>query len=91
MRKFSAILMHGNRAAQGEYEFEGDDRLFDDTPVKIMRAFMDSIEERLGVGFIEYEINGALKNTAALVVTVIGEFHFEDENSQPFMCMIRPS
>jgi hypothetical protein len=88
MAQFAAVLMHGKRGGEGRYEFAGRDDLLDDTPVRIMRAFMESVEARNGIGHMDYEINAALKNKDHGVVTVIGDIIFDHANRQPFMCMI---
>lgn len=88
MAKYTAVLMHGKRSAEGRYEFDGDEKLLDGTPVRIMRAFMDSVEAHSNVGHIDYQINAALKNEQHQIVTVIGEIMFEGGEHQPFTCMI---
>ncbi len=88
MPTYSAVLMHGSRGGEGRYTFEGPEKLFKKTPVKIMRTFMEDLETRSPIGHIEYEINAAIKNKEAGVVTVIGDLHFDEDNGQPFMCMI---
>lgn len=88
MTKYLAILMHGTRGGEGRYEFEGSEDLLSQTPVRIMRVFMDSVEAKNGIGHIEYEINAALKNKDHDIATVIGEIQFEDGDQQPFMCML---
>jgi len=88
MSKYLAVVMHGKRGGEGRYEFEGPDGLLDRTPVRIMRAFMDSIEATNGIGHLDYEINAALKNKQYGIITVIGEVVFEGGDHQPFMCML---
>ena len=88
MSKYLAVVMHGKRGGEGRYEFEGPGDLLGRTPVRIMRAFMDSIEATNGIGHIDYEINAALKNKQYGIVTVIGEVVFEGGDHQPFMCML---
>lgn len=88
MSKYSAVVMHGKRGGEGNYTFEGPENLLESSPVKVMRAFMESVEAKDGMGFMDYEINAALKNKALGVVTVIGEMKFEKHGDQPFMCMI---
>jgi len=88
MKTFAAVVMHGKRAAENRYTFEAADDLLDQTPVRVMRAFADAVERRLSIGDIDYEINAAMKNAEHRVVTVLGEFHFENGGAQPFVCMI---
>ena len=88
MAKYIAILMHGQRSTEGRYEFDAAETLLEETPVRIMRAFMESVESQTGIGHIDYQINAALKNRKEEVVSVIGEIMFESGDHQPFMCMI---
>lgn len=88
MAKYLATLIHGKRGGEGHYEFEGPDNLLGNKPVRIMQAFMDCIEAKTGLGFIDYEISAALKNEEYEIVTVIGEIEFEAGDEQPFMCML---
>jgi len=88
MAKYLAVLMHGRRDSEGRYEFNASDALLEETPVRIMRTFMDSVEAQSGLGHMDYEINAALKNEKQNIVTVIGEILFESGDHQPFVCMI---
>ncbi|MEO0809665.1 MAG: hypothetical protein AAFW82_03305 [Pseudomonadota bacterium] len=88
MAKYIAIFMHGKRSGEGRYEFDGDEKLLENTPVRIMRAFMKHIENQFAIGHIDYQINAAIKNQQQEIVTVIGEIMFESGDHQPFMCMI---
>ena len=42
MAEYLAILVHGKRGGEGRYDLTGPDDLLDETPYKVMRAFMDS-------------------------------------------------
>ncbi|MEL6100618.1 MAG: hypothetical protein AAFV87_05465 [Pseudomonadota bacterium] len=88
MKTYHAVLMHGARGGEGRYDFEGDDDLLDRSPVKVMRACMDAIEERPDINHLDYVINAAMKNDEYRVVTVLGDIAFSEENHQPFVCMI---
>ena len=88
MKTYHAGLMHGNRDGEGRYEFDAPELLAQTSPVRIMRAFMEHVEKTAKVGHIDYEINAAMKNTEAGVVTVLGELQFENDSAQPFVCMI---
>lgn len=87
MTRYLGVLMHGNRGGEGRYEFDGPDDLLKKSPVRVMRAFMESIEARHDIGYLDYEINAAMKNDRHEITTVIGELVFESDN-QPFMCMV---
>ena len=88
MKTYHAVMLHGNRDAEGKYEFQGEDALLDSTPVRIMRKFMEHVEAHAGLGHIDYEINAAMKNSEKGVVTVLGELVFNGNDHQPFVCMI---
>ena len=87
MTRYLGVLMHGNRGGEGRYEFDGPEDLLMKSPVRVMRAFMESIEAKSAIGFVDYEINAAMKNDRHEITTVIGELVFETDN-QPFMCMV---
>ncbi|MEO0912417.1 MAG: hypothetical protein AAFY59_05425 [Pseudomonadota bacterium] len=91
MATYKAVLMHGERGGEGAYTFDGPEDLFARSPVKIMRAFMDSVELERSIGHIDYEINAAMKNKRGDIVTVIGELSFETGDPQPFAAMINPA
>ena len=88
MKTFHAVLMHGKRAGEGHYDFDAPELLSQASPVRVMRAFMEHVEENAHVGHIDYEINAAMKNKELGVVTVLGELHFANDSNQPFVCMI---
>lgn len=88
MKTYTAVLMHGNREGEGRYSFEAPELLSQASPVRIMRAFMEHVEHHAHIGHIDYEINAAMKNREAGVVTVLGELTFENASRQPFVCMI---
>ena len=88
MTNFTAVIMHGTRDTEGRYAFEGPEDLLSKTPVRVMKTFMDYVEEHAHIGHIDYAINAAMKNDGAGIVTVLGELHFEHNSNQPFMCMI---
>jgi len=88
MTTYHATIMHGKRDSEGTYEFTGPDDLMARTPVKVMRALMDAVDQQAHIGHIEYAINAAMKSRDGAVVTVLGEFEFPSGDHQPFMCMI---
>jgi len=88
MKRYRAILMHGAHEGEGDYRFEATDDLMDRTPVRVMRAFMESVEKTSGLGHIDYEINAAKRNREHRVVTILGDLIFAENDVKPFMCMI---
>lgn len=87
---YHATMMHGVRGGEGRYTFEADESLFGDTPVRIMRRFMEAVKVQNRLDYLDYEINAAFKNPDAETVAVIGTVSFSADNHQPFMCMISP-
>lgn len=91
MVQMKATMMHGKHDGEGKYTFDMGDAVLEKSPVRIMRAFMEYIDEHSHLGHLDYEINAAMKNREENVVTVIGEINFSESNRQPFMCMIAPA
>ncbi len=88
MASYTAILMHGNRSAEGTYRFEAEDGLLSRTPITVLRTFLEWVEEHTPLDHIDYEVNAAMRNKDKGVVTALGSLHFEDDGDQPFVCMI---
>jgi hypothetical protein len=91
MAQYTAVLMHGNRDAEGRHRFEADDDLMTHSPATVMRVFMEAMDETAGVGHIDYELNAAMKNRESTIVTTLGSLIFHHDNLQPFICMIARS
>jgi hypothetical protein len=91
MAQYTAVLMHGNRDAEGRHRFEADDDLMTHSPATVMRVFMEAMDATAGVGHIDYELNAAMKNRDSNIVTTLGSLVFHDNNVQPFICMIAAS
>lgn len=88
MASYEAVLMHGVRGSEGRYRFEGPDDLMDRTPARVMRHFMEWVDANAGVGHVDYELNAAMKNDEAKIVTALGRMIFSENSTQPFVCMI---
>ena len=86
--KYKAVMMHGNRDAEGVHPFEAADDLLSHSPVTVMRAFMTAMDSSAGVGHIDYELNAAMKSKKGDIVTALGHLVFHGDNEQPFICMI---
>lgn len=90
MAVYTARLLDADSGNEGSYDFEGADDLMSQTPVRIVRHFMEHIANTvLPTQHVDYELNAALKNKERNVVTAMGDLHFEHgENPAPFMLMI---
>jgi hypothetical protein len=89
MATFLAWITDADTGNEGEYAFDARDDLLDDTPVRIVRAFMEHVDKDMfPKEHIDYEINAALKHGHHRVVTAMGSFIFEKGPSLPFTLFI---
>ena len=83
-----AIVMHGERDAEGRYEFELDGQIETMTPMKVVEQFMEHVDHDLfPKEHVEYECNAAFKSKDRHVVSAIGQMHFT-HGAMPFLMMI---
>ena len=89
MATYLTILIDGRTGGEGRYRFEAPDDLMTRTPVRAMRAFMESVEAREVLhGHLDYEINAAMKNPRHDVITTLGVLHLANGDEAPFIAMI---
>lgn len=90
MATFTARLLDAKSGNEGSYDFDGPDDLLSQTPVRVVRHFMEYIDKTvLPSQHMDYELNAALKNRERGIVTAMGDLHFEHgEDPAPFMLMI---
>ncbi|MEM1285253.1 MAG: hypothetical protein ACFB01_14680 [Cohaesibacteraceae bacterium] len=89
MARYLTILIDGRTGGEGRYSFSADEGLMDRTPVRAMRAFMESVEAKeLLHGHQDYEINAAMKSTQHEIITTLGILHLTNGDEAPFMAMI---
>jgi hypothetical protein len=75
MAKYTAWVTDPNSANEGVYTFEARDDLFEQTPMRIVRTFMEDVDQTLFPAHdIDYEINAAIKHGPHKVVTAMGSF-----------------
>lgn len=89
MPRMQATLIHGRHAGQDTYEFDIDENMLEETPIRIMRKFMEYMDEAAHLGHLDYEINAAMKDDDN-VISAIGAILFSATNRQPFTCLISP-
>ncbi len=91
MATYSVRMMDASTGGEGRYAFEGPDDLFSETPVRIVKTFMDHVDRSLlPHEHIDYEINAAFKNSEHRTVTALGQLILEHLPPIPFMMMITP-
>ncbi len=90
MATFTARLLDAESGNEGTYDFEGPDNLMEQTPIRVVRHFMDFVDKTvLPAQHVDYELNAAMKNKGRKVITAMGELQFEHgDNPAPFMLMI---
>ena len=89
MAVYQTILIDGRTGGEGRYTFTAPDDLMERTPVRAMRAFMESVEAKeLLQGHQDYEINAAMRSPHHPVITTLGVLHLANGDKAPFMAMI---
>ena len=91
MTTYQARMMDAATGGEGIYEVEDREDLFGKTPVRIIRAFMEYIgEDLIPENYKDFELNAAVKNEAAKVVTGLGTLILINDPPLPFAIMISP-
>lgn len=89
MANYLTILIDGRTGGEGRYTFSASDDLMQRTPVRAMRAFMESVEAKSILhGQQDYEINAAMKSPHHDIITTLGTMHLTNGDQAPFMAMI---
>jgi hypothetical protein len=89
MARYTAWVTDPDSPNEGVYAFESREDLFDDTPMRIVRAFMEDVDENLfPAHHLDYEIYAALKHGDHKVVTAMGSFLSKSGPSLPFTLFI---
>ncbi|MBV6658988.1 MAG: hypothetical protein KI785_14590 [Devosiaceae bacterium] len=89
MAQFQTILIDARTGGEGRYRFSAPSDLMARTPVRAMRAFMESVEAKEFLhGHQDYEINAAMKSPRHDVITTLGVLHLTNGDEAPFMAMI---
>ena len=90
MAAYRARMMDAVSDREAVYDFEGPDDLMHDTPVRVVRAFMEHTDRsRFATAHSDWELNAAFKNAERGVVTCMGAFHIApDQPPAPFLLMI---
>ena len=89
MTIYRARLMDAETGAEGVYDFEDGDELIRQSPVRIIRRFMEHVaRDLLPHNFEDYELNAAFRNDTAHVVTGLGTLLLTHRPAIPFAIMI---
>lgn len=88
MAQFKATLMHGNREAVGEYEFEGPADLMACAPEKVMQVFMLAMDEIAHLGHIDYTLESVETVHNGTVVSAIGTMILHG-TPEGFRCLVQ--
>lgn len=88
MARYKATLMHGERGGEGTYYFEAEDGLIEKSAFTTTRRFMEHLEATAGLGNIDWHASGTMRNDDKKIVTAIGNFVFNGDDEQPFVCLI---
>jgi len=92
--KVQAVMMDSgvgqHHGGEQRYEFEAPADLFDKSPIKVIKAFMEHVDHiELPAEHLGYELYSALKHPSNKVVTGLGCLLLRG-NEYPFMVMISP-
>ena len=84
-----ATMMSATRTTQEDYVFTvADDAIWEKTPIKIIRAFAEYVDEKVfPAEMVDFEINASFKNEEHKCVTAMGQMVFE-RGRIPFTLMI---
>lgn len=89
MATYYARVLAADRDAEGIYQFDGPDNLFDVTADEIVNVFFSHVEQDVLKHHVDWEINGILKNKERHVVTALGSLiPHEGVAPMPFLLMI---
>lgn len=89
MATYTAWMVDAETGSEGTYDFEARDDLFDDTPIRIVRVFMEHVDKDIfPAEHVDYEVNAALKHAPHQVVTAMGSLILEKGPSIPFTLFI---
>jgi len=92
MKRYRAWITDSDTANEGIYDFDGPDDLFSQTPVRIVRAFMEHVDKNLlPAEHIDYELNAAMKHSPHAILTAMGSFLVQHGPGIPFTLFITPA
>ncbi len=91
MATYRARMMDASTPGEDAYEFEARDDLMSDTPVRIARAFFETVDRSLiPVTHTDWEVNAAFKSAEHAVACVLGVLHVKTGAPVPFTVFVGP-
>jgi len=91
MATYRARMMDAASGGEGIYDFEDGDELFRQSPVRVIRKFMERVgRDLIPENYEDYELNAAFKNDTAQVITGLGSLVLVNRPPLPFVIMISP-
>ena len=92
MTAYRARMMDASTGGEGIYDFEDGDAFLMQTPVRIIRKFMEHVgHDLIPSNFEDYELNAAFKSDNAQVVTGLGNLILTHRPPIPFAVIISPN
>lgn len=89
MARYTARMMDAETGGEGRYDFDGPDDLLQQTPVRVVRAFMEHVDrEMFPLTHVDYELNAAFKDAGRGVITALGSLIHDGDPPSPFLLMI---
>ena len=91
MASYRARMMDAASGGEGIYDFEDGDELLRQSPVRVIRKFMEHVgRDLIPENYEDYELNAAFKNDTAQVITGLGSLVLVNRSPLPFVIMISP-
>jgi hypothetical protein len=91
MATYRARMMDAESGGEGIYDFDDDDDLIRQSPVRVIRKFMEHVgRDLIPSNYEDYELNAAFKNDTAQVITGLGSLVLTNRPPIPFVIMISP-
>lgn len=89
MAVYRARMLDALTPGEDTYEFQARDDLMNDTPVRIVRAFFETIDRSLiPVVHVDWEVNAAFKVADRGVACVMGLLHLKEGAPVPFTVFV---
>lgn len=89
MTTYRARMMDAATGGEGIYDFEDGEALLKQSPVRVIRKFMEHVgKDLIPSNYEDYELNAAFKSENAQVVTGLGNLILTHQPPIPFAVMI---
>lgn len=89
MATYRARMMDADSGGEGIYDYEDDEDLLRQSPVRVIRNFMEHVgRDIIPENYEDYELNAAFKNDTAQVIAGLGSLILVNRPPLPFVIMI---